>query len=146
MVFLNHFLKSMEKRDTMSHLLWWKDGQFNLRITRFCEWNRKMIIKTHSKWIYIRFFFFDINRKGDFNTKGRFIIQTVYRKCNLLRLQSSWQSFHDKTWLILDLGTQYFDTWDAFQGNNGYCKAFCVRPICRVLRALHFMYITESVF
>ncbi len=47
----------------------------------------------------------------------------------LLRLESSWQSFHDKTWLILDLDTQYF-----------------MRPIYRVLRALHFMHITESVF
>ena len=36
------------------------------------------------------------------------------------------------TWLILDLCTQYFD--------------FCVRLICGVLRALHFMHITESVF
>ena len=68
-----------------------------------------------------------------------------------VRVKLAELSWH--TWLILDLGTQYFDIWDTFQGNNGYCKAFVkkvghswVRLICRVLVALHFMHITESVF
>ena len=40
------------------------------------------------------------------------------------------------TWIILDLGTQYFDIWDTF----------CVRLFCGVLRALNFMHNTERVF
>ncbi len=58
--------------------LWWKDAHFDLWITHFCEWNRKMKIKTHSKWKYICRFFFDMNRKGYVSTKARFKFHTVH--------------------------------------------------------------------
>ncbi len=43
-----------------------------------------------------------------------------------LRLESSWQSFHDMTWLILDLGTQYFNIWETF---HAHCRECILRGI-----------------
>ncbi len=50
------------------------------------------------------------------------IIMWRYSDMYLITLESSWQSFHDMTWLILDLGTQYFDIWDTFQSKKGTAK------------------------
>ncbi len=57
----------------------------------------KIIMKTQTKWKYMCCFFFDINWKGDFNTKGQFKIQTVKvnsvfagRKCNWNWAAESW--------------------------------------------------------
>ena len=40
-----HTRRHLMVLDTMSHLLWWKYGYFNLRITHFCESNRKNVNK-----------------------------------------------------------------------------------------------------